>query len=452
MRTLSAMSLLVLLAGCAVYHEKPLDEQAAAASLEPPPLDRVRVAASSFQHPLLAPIVISGEDGFTPDEIAVMAVITSPKLRALRSQRGVAQAQVVAAGILPNPQLSYTIDHPVDPDFINATNLGLSWEITSLLSYRDRVAAAKSTAGALDLVIAWQEWQAAQAARLAAFRVLSLESRLPLAEKTEAAQQEALDLTRKAFARRYKTLPDMAAATESWSVTQDVVFAIRQELITERTNLNLALGAPPDRVIKLKAIPIPDFPFGRENAATLMEGMEQRRLDLVALKVGYDSSEANLRAAVKSQFPKIGLSVSKARDTSDVKTHGFGVTVDIPLFDRGQGQIAVSSATRQQLFDEYFSRIAEAHVEVVQILDKLSTTRTQLQTLDSEVPELEELSKALDTAMDSRNSDAQAARDARNNLLTRRTEQAKLRQDILDLGVALEIATGRPLLSRGGSN
>ncbi|MDB6126309.1 MAG: outer membrane protein TolC [Verrucomicrobia bacterium] len=446
------MALLIMSAGCAVYHAKPLDESAAVAALEPAPIDQVRVAASTFQHPLLAPIVISGEDGFTPDEIAVMAVITSPKLRALRAQRGVAHAQVIAAGILPNPQLGYTVDHPVDPEFIDGTNLGLSWEVTSLLSYRDKVAAAKSTASALDLDIAWQEWQAAQAARLAAFRVLSLEARLPLAEKTENAQAEALDLTRKAFARRYKTLPDMAAATESWSVTQDAVFAIRQELITERTNLNLALGAPPDRVIKLKAIVIPDFPFGRENAATLMEGMELRRLDLVALKLGYESSEANLRAAVKSQFPKIGLSVSKARDTSDVKTHGFGVTIDIPLFDRGQGQIAASSATRQQLFDEYFSRVAEARVEVVQILDKLSMTRTQLKTLDSEVPELEELSTALDTAMASRNSDAQAARDARNNLLTRRTEQAKLRQDILDLGVALEIATGRPLLSRTGTH
>ena len=91
-------------------------------------------------------------------------------------------------------------------------------------------------------------------------------------------------------------------------------------------------------------------------------------------------------------------------------------------------------------------------VEVVQILDKLSMTRTQLKTLDSEIPELAELSAALDKAMNSRNSDAQAARDARNSLLTRRTEQAKLRQEILDLGVALEIATGRPLLSQGGAN
>ena len=439
--------MLAVAGGCSSYHAKPLDP--AASALQETPLDAVRVSAAAFQHPLLTAVSIDGREGFTPDEIAVMAVITGPKLRALRDQRGVAQAQVVQAGILPNPQLGYTIDHPVDPEFINGTNLGLSWEVTSLLSYRDRVAAAKSTAGALNLEIAWQEWQAAQAARLAAFRVLSLESRLPLAEKTEAAQAEALDLTRKAFARRYKTLPDMAAATESWSVTQDAVFAIRQELITERTNLNLALGAPPDRVIKLKAIAVPDFPFGRQDAATLMEGMEERRLDLVALKLGYESSEANLRAAVKAQFPKIGLSVSKARDTSDVKTRGFGVTVDIPLFDRGQGQIAASSATRQQLYDEYFSRLAEARVEVVQILDKLSMTRTQLKTLDSEVPELEELSTALDKTMESRNADAQSARDARNNLLTRRTEQAKLRQDILDLGVALEIATGRPLLSRG---
>jgi len=47
------------------------------------------------------------------------------------------------------------------------------------------VKAARFTADALDLSVAWQEWQAAQEARLRAFRILSLEARLPLARETE---------------------------------------------------------------------------------------------------------------------------------------------------------------------------------------------------------------------------------------------------------------------------
>jgi hypothetical protein len=62
------------------------------------------------------------------------------------------------------------------------------------------------------------------------------------------------------------------------------------------------------------------------------------------------------------------------------------------------------------------------------------------------LPELERLVAALDQAMQTRNTDAAAWRDAHGTLHARRAEQAKMRQDILELGVALEIATGRPLL------
>jgi outer membrane protein TolC len=154
-----------------------------------------------------------------------------------------------------------------------------------------------------------------------------------------------------------------------------------------------------------------------------------------------------LRAAVKAQFPKIGLSLGKARDTTDVRTRNFGVTVDLPLFDRNQGQIALGAATRQQLFDEYVARVAEARADVVRILSGLAILRTQLQTLDAGLPELERLTAALDQAMQTRNADAAAWRDAHATLLARRAEQSKMRQDILEFGVALEIATGRPLLS-----
>ena len=178
-----------------------------------------------------------------------------------------------------------------------------------------------------------------------------------------------------------------------------------------------------------------------------MQGLEKRRLDLVALTLGYQSEEASLRAAVLSQFPKIGLSLSKARDTSDIKTRGYGVTVDLPLFDRNQGQIAIGKTTRQQLFDEYVARVAEARSEVVQILSNLANTRTQLKTVNASLPELEQWVSSFGKALETRNADIMAYRDARGTLASRRMEQSKLQQDLLELCVALEIATGRPLLN-----
>lgn len=436
--------------GCATYRPEPLDSAAVNAALNAPAPDAVRVAAAAFKHTLLAPAVIDGRDGFTPDEIAVMTIITSPRLRALRDQRGVVQAQVIQAGILPNPQLGYTLDQQhgnSDPTLVNGQSLGLSWEVTSLLARHDHVLAARATAGALDLSIAWQEWQSAQDARLRAFRLLSLEQRLPLAREIEDDLAENVKLIQRALALGQKTTSDLTLATSAWTQAQLDRLTFEQQRNADRTALNLALGQPADTPLRLKSGAADFAAAASPPASLLLDGLEQRRLDLVALRLGYESEEATLRAAVKAQFPKIGLSFAKANDTSDVRTRSFGVTLDLPLFDRNQGQIAIGRATRRQLFDEYVARVAEARAEVSQALADLAGTRVQVQAVSESLPTLEQLVAAQKKAFQGGNVDVLTYREARGALATRRIELNRLQQSLVELEIALEIATGRTRLA-----
>ena len=97
-RRLLAPVLLGLLGGCSFYRAMPLNPATVDKALQAPPIETVRIAAAKLDHPLVKSMMIDGEGGFTPDEIAVMAVIVSPQLRTVRDQRGLAQAQVVQAG------------------------------------------------------------------------------------------------------------------------------------------------------------------------------------------------------------------------------------------------------------------------------------------------------------------------------------------------------------------
>jgi len=452
--SLPGAAVLAILAGCSTYHPHPLTATAVDQALAAPPTESVKMAAAQLRHPLIQPVTIDGRGGFSPDEIAVMAVIVSPELRALRDQRGIADAQVVQAGILPNPQLAYSYDQPhgnADPTLVPAKSLGLSWDLSALFTHRAQVASARAQAKSIDLSVAWQEWQAAQAARLRAFRILSLEERLPLAREVEAGLAESRDLTRKAVALGHKTLPDLSMAAKSWSEAQSSRLDLEQQLAEEYAALDLELGLPAGEKVPIKAATaFPELPPGVGEAGLLLAGLEDRRLDLVALRCGYDSQEASLRAAVWAQFPKISLNVNRARDTTPVKTRGYGVTVDIPIFDRNQGQIALAQATRRQLFDEYVARVAEARSQVGQILEQLDIVRRQFRSVEESLPELERMNRAFARALLNRNADLLAARDAKGALAARRIERSQLRQQALELGVALEIATGRPLLNRGG--
>jgi outer membrane protein TolC len=438
--------------GCAFYHAMPLNDAARDEALAPMPIDRVKVAAAKLEHPLVKPLVIDGNGGYSPDEIAVMAVIVSPQLRALRDQRGVARAQVIQAGILPNPQFSQSIDLPhgnADPSYVAAHTTGLSWDVSALLAHHDEVEAAKASADAVDLDVAWQEWQVAQDARLRAFRLLAMRAQLPLARAIEAGLEANMGALRQGLAGGHKTMADLTAATDLLTQARNTRLALEQSITADRLAINIALAQPVDQAIEIK--PAATFPtLADDTSATdeLLAGIESRRLDLVALALGYRSQEATLRAAVKSQFPKIGLNFSRANDTSDVKTLGGGIGIELPLFDRRQGVIAGAKATRQQLFDEYYARVAEARAEVRQILENLVATRAQLDEATHSLPDLELLAASYDKAFQSHNADILAYRDAQAALATRRMEESKLRQDVLELSVALEIATGRPLLNR----
>src|SRR6202007_933344 len=105
----------------------------------------LQVAAAQLHHPLLPPVPLNLRSGLGPDQAAILAVILSPKLRADRDRRGVAVAQLIQAGILPNPQLGYTRDFVAGGNTagtVSAYGFSGSWDISALISHSAKVEAA----------------------------------------------------------------------------------------------------------------------------------------------------------------------------------------------------------------------------------------------------------------------------------------------------------------------
>jgi len=66
-----------------------------------------RVPATRFQNRSPGQLFIDVARGIGPDEAAAIALYSNPALRAIRDRRGLAAAQLIQAGILPNPVVSY---------------------------------------------------------------------------------------------------------------------------------------------------------------------------------------------------------------------------------------------------------------------------------------------------------------------------------------------------------
>ncbi len=442
------VTLWALLSGCVNYHEMPLESRLAAEMLKPPSMEALRIQAKEIKHPILKPLDIDLQNGLSADEAAVIAVLANPKLRAVRDQKGVAAAQLLQAGILPNPQFSYSLDVPTGgatQGTFNAYGLGLNWDVRSLILRGANVDAARSHAISVDLGVAWQEWQVAQAAKLHAYRLFFLRKELAVAKEQEKGLQENVKTVRQAVDHGYMTIVDLTAAEAALQRAHASVLALEQQKEQERLALNQTLGFSPEYSVPLQQDLEPPSFKTTPSFAKITEGIEERRLDLLALKKGYQSEEARLRAAVLAQFPRITIGLSHARDVSNVVTTGFGIAIDLPFFDRNQGRIAIEEASRKQLFDEYISRLFDARAEVARILTDSEALKRQLQATEESLPVLKNLVQTYYQALLEGNADILSYYNARERLLAGNLGLFQLRRNLADLFIALEIAAGEYL-------
>ena len=437
--------LTLTLAGCATYHPMPLDRAAVEKALAPPDLNSIAIQAHMIRHPLLRPVNFDLRDGLSPDQAAILAVIANPDLRALRDKKGIAQAQLLQAGILPNPQVSYNMDFPQAGALagtVKGYGVALSWDIVSLITRNAKMAAARNQAAAVDLEVAWQEWQVAQSARQHVYRLALLNQQLAVGREEEKGLRENLNTVKRALDLGHVTMVEMAAAQASLQKLHQQILGIEQQQEQERLALNQALGLPPDQHLAVAAPEDSRASRPLPALSELLEGIQERRLDLLALKMGYQSQEEKLREAVLAQMPKITIGFAHGSDTTHVISSGFTIAIDLPIFDRNQGKIAIAHATRQQLFDEYTSRLFGARADLAKLLANMASIRKQVSSMERSIPTLRNLVQTYHRALLEGNADVLTYYNARDDLITKQLDLLNLKLNLADQKVALEIAAG----------
>lgn len=435
-------------AGCASYQAKPLTEAAVAERLAAPAQSVLTVEAARIEHPILKPVQIDAHAGLTPDEAAILAVLVNPGLKAQRDRKNVSAAQLFKAGILPNPQFGASLDFPVagaTQGTVNAYGLALDYNISALITRGAEINAARLHGASVVLDVAWKEWQVAEAAKLSAYRLGLLERQLTVARQEEDGLRENLRAVQQAVAMGAMTVIHLSAARASLEKVHLSALGIRQKLELERFALQKAMGFEPGHLIQLRRpIHLPQV-SALPAADKLLAGLANRRLDLVALRIGYQSQEQTLRAAVLGQFPRITTGIGQARDTGNIVTQGFSLTIGLPFFDLNQGRIAVEQATRQQLFDEYAARLFDARSSVAKLRSGLEAIADQIRATQAYLPVQQKLMATYYDALLHGNADVLTYYNARDERFATRISLIDLQLNLVDRFVALEIASGQYL-------
>jgi len=419
-------------------------------SLSKATAERLRIPQTRIHRPEFGPQIIDFRSGIGPDEAATIALYSNPALRSIRDRRGLAAAQLIQAGILPNPVVSYARDFVTGGDTVGTTTaytFSAGWEFSALIPFLPKQTAAKKNLRSVDLDVAWQEWQVAMNARVAVYRVLALDAQVARAREANRGLQESTGAMREALDKHEKTVLDLSAVESASQDSLATMLGLEQEFERQRLGLNKALGVEPDMNVRLRAgLALPTH-FAVANEHDLLASVESCRLDLLGLRQGYESQDATVRSAILAQFPKMSAAFVRASDTTDVHTSGFNISVDVPIFDRNQGVIATERATRQRLKDEYDQRLFEARSDLAVAIADIRSLDRQVAAAQEALPVFERLVSSAETAREQGNADVLSYYTARGTLLQKRIQLIKLQQQLLEANTTLEIASGRYLPS-----
>ena len=424
-----------LLCGCALYHPLPLANGPDLVGQ----LSRLRTQVPGTR-PGEAPrrIAVDGPVGI--DDVGLLAVLNDPELRAEQGQMEVAQANLLQASLLPNPSASVSFTPLLGgTDIAPAWSASLSQDIKSILTYHTHKKSARFQAQQVNADLLWQEWQVAQKAKLLALDLYYGQQSLELsrrqldlldrevAEVQKATQAGNLDLTALAPLLTAKAAAEQAVA--SLGLTQ----------LQNWQALDALLGLDPQ--VRF-AVAAPSLPAPPADVASLLTNLPDRRPDLVALQLGYRSADEDVRTAIIGQFPAFALGGQWGQDTSNVRSAGPAATFDLPIFDRNQGQVAQTRATRLQLHEQYQSRLDDAFGTVKGLDAQIRRLTQDVRNATSAAAAAESISESAQKAYAQGNMDQRSLADFESTALDRKIEALALERSLGETQITLTVELG----------
>jgi outer membrane protein TolC len=427
-----AILIVNLLAACTTYAPLPLATGS-----------RLKTTVAELRHadPLPAHLGV--------DDVARLAVDNNPALLAAHTRHSVGESQLLQAGILPNPILGANYGFLLGgPANTHPLAIALNQDLRSLLTQPSRRRAARASLHALDAALLWEEWQVFAKARLMTVDLIEGDRQLRVLRETVAVLASRVARSRQAQTSGDVTLtsliPDLAAYTD----LQRQLDELARRQATQQEDLAALLGLAPYAQLDLTDdVTLPAIDAAQ--VASQLRDIVVHRPDLLALEMGYEAQEERVRGAILAQFPVLSIGSGYERDNMDVRTVTPQITLELPVFDRNQGNIAAERATRQQLHEEFTARLIGAQSEALALLADQALLRRQYDDKRAQLTELVAVADHIGSAFANGNLDERSYVDALVARTTKQQELLTMEQSLLEqqVAVAALVGAGMPKVS-----
>jgi len=311
----------------------------------------------------------------TVDAAVQIALLNNPALQATFEDLGIAQADLVQAGLLKNPVFFLSSRFPISG---GATDLELAvaqdFVDVLLLPLRKKVAAATFEASRQRVISAVIDL--AGETRCAFYSLQGAQQMLEMRQSIRAAAAAALDAARKlreAGNTRELDLANQQSLEEQAELEAESADAEARE---SRQRLTLLMGIVDDEgwIVSSRLPELPSTEIA--DAATLERSAIAHRADLIAAGAEVRSAASQFKLVKPfSLFTDATVGVDGEQDPHGGWVVGPTVQIPIPLFDTGSAKVSRAEGAWRQAIRRYASLSLRVRGEVRSALLRLHAAR-----------------------------------------------------------------------------
>ncbi|MFT5393759.1 MAG: outer membrane protein TolC [Gammaproteobacteria bacterium] len=301
----------------------------------------------------------------TADSAMQIALLSNPTLQGEYANLGIAEADLVQAGRLPNPGFSFGKTTGGGAQEIER---GLHFNLMAVLTIPARVGIETRRFEAAKLAAAAATVEVGLEARAAYFSAIAARQSLAyfdqVLDSAQASRELMTRMTRVGNSSRLELAREQLFHAEA---TAALAMAAKRERGARETLIRaLGLWGEQSTVFRLPQR-LPDLPTDPEEFTDIEKAAIAQRLDIRQARHTLDSLASNLNLTQTTRFINVlEAGAVQVRDRGEPIRDGYEISLEIPIFDWGGAKIVRAQALYNQAAERLRATAINARSEVRQ--------------------------------------------------------------------------------------
>ncbi len=388
-----------------------------------------------------------GRAPLTVEQALAMALRNNREIRAEVELIAASRADLVQAGLLPNPVVALTLGFPFDPvsggTFVGAS---LVQSFTALWLRDGKIKAADARLNQSVLNVSNKALGLVAGVRATHTRIVFGQRAMSLSDDNLATIWRTIDSLDARVRGGEGTSLDVNRARHQLAKVEAERTVVLRELAKERRQMLELIGFAAENADWSAQASTDLAPIDTLDEPAVMARASAHRLDIAAARMIVEAQQADLSTEERSRLKDLELGADFERDADGAKSIGPVIEVGIPIFDANQAQIAKAGSLARAALANYeaISQRATREVRVAWVeLDSASRLANQHRQT---VLVIAEQNVALSqSALKSGQADVTVVLDAQRELIDARQTLSALERDAALAWIALEQAAGGTL-------